>query len=150
MRLHQKPIPRSLALFCCLLYCSLCIRLPSVFCCWLLMLDCTVCTWFEFSLVFYSAYYGSLAICPLFRLIVFSPSLSVAPSQLSFLSSMYLLWSVSKEFISNHFSQYFSFYPLSPHFLVAYTASKIQHLRVQQEIHKQLSLKSQKGQMKLI
>lgn len=60
MRLHQKPIPRSLALFCCLLHCSPRIRLSSVFCCWLLTLDCTVCTWFEFGLIFLLSLFFSL------------------------------------------------------------------------------------------
>lgn len=45
---------------------SLCIRLPSVFCFWLLMPECTVYTWFELGLIFRSAYYCSLAVCPLF------------------------------------------------------------------------------------
>lgn len=82
MRFHQKPIPRSLARFCCLLYCSPCIRLPSVFCCWLLMLDCTVCTCFQYCLGLLLSCYLLWFNCFDFSMLLLPPSVALLPSSL--------------------------------------------------------------------
>lgn len=90
---------------------SLCISFPRVFCCWLLKHDCTVCTSFEFRLIFFFLLYICLLLllvmCPLFDWLFFTyslPSLSVAPSflclSLFFFSpniSVYILLHISRK-----------------------------------------------------
>lgn len=146
MRLHQKPIPRSLALVCCSLNRSPCIRLPSVFCCWLPMHDCTVCTWFEFALIFLLCLL--LLSCYLSFVRLFSTSvLSVAPSFLP-LSVISCVRPISQKSIFTFSSQSsLRHSPLYIFFPLLLLESDIPPCTTG---NTQLSLTSLKGQMKLI